>query len=153
VIERLRAAGIGAWAAWRTAARVDADLGELLEEPAMLQKDRPARGAALTGSSLRDARRALRLLAALPGRRWRNTCLYRSVAECAVLRRYGLPARVCLGVRRDAVAAAAGPEHACDIRAHAWVEVEDADQLRSGARPNDVAKLAVPGADSQRATE
>lgn len=49
---------------------------------------------------LRDARLAvgtsrftLRLLGRLPFPAWRNTCLYRSVAECLVLRRYGVACR------------------------------------------------------------
>ncbi len=53
---------------------------------------------------------ALRLLARLPG--WRNTCLYRAVAECLVLRGRGMPAVLRVGVAR-----AAGP-----VAAHAWTE-------------------------------
>ena len=42
---------------------------------------------------------------------WRNTCLYRSVAECLVLRRYGVPAMLRIGVKSGDG----------DIEAHAWV--------------------------------
>ena len=44
---------------------------------------------------------------------WRNTCLYRALAECLVLRRYGIACRVELGVTRLGKPAAIG--------AHAWV--------------------------------
>ncbi len=62
--------------------------------------------------ALRAAHRMLQILtrARLPG--WRNTCLYRAVAECLVLRYYGIPSRVRLGVARP------GDEY--PIRAHAW---------------------------------
>ena len=52
---------------------------------------------------------------------WRNTCLYRSVAECLALRAHGVGARVMLGVRN------ANPPHG-PIEAHAWVSVGDAAQ-------------------------
>jgi transglutaminase superfamily protein len=42
---------------------------------------------------------------------WRNTCLYRALAECLVLRRYGVACRVELGVTRSGEA----------LGAHAWV--------------------------------
>jgi hypothetical protein len=66
----------------------------------------------------RAARGAVRLLAAVPGSPWRNTCLYRSVAECLALRTYGVPAVVRIGVRAGAGAGET------PIIAHAWV-VED----------------------------
>lgn len=62
----------------------------------------------------RAARGMLRRLARLPLSPWRNTCLYRSIAECLVLRYYGVPAAVRLGVRNEA------PPHGA-IVAHAWV--------------------------------
>jgi len=68
------------------------------------------------------ANRLLRVLARLPGNRWRYTCLYRSVAECLVLRGYGVPAVVAIGVRN-----ATG-----DIEAHAWVERADRAAAGSG---------------------
>lgn len=58
--------------------------------------------------------RCVGLLARVPGLPWRDTCLYRSVAECLVLRRYGVPAYVRIGVRNE------NPPHGA-IAAHAWV--------------------------------
>lgn len=63
---------------------------------------------------VRASRAGVRLLAAVPGSPWRNTCLYRSVAECLALRRYGIPAVVRIGVR-------AGEGSETPIVAHAWV--------------------------------
>jgi transglutaminase superfamily protein len=81
-------------------------LAELLRPPPRSGPERRVpRGA--TGSALR----LIRLLARVPGSRWRNTCLYRSVAECLVLRRYGVPAVVRIGVKNGEG----------DIEAHAWV--------------------------------
>ena len=69
--------------------------------------------------ALRAAGAALRLLARAHLPWWRNTCLYRAVVECVVLRRYGIPCRVELGVTR--------PGDGSAIGAHAWVVREDAD--------------------------
>ena len=81
-------------------------LQELMRAPEPAGPERPVpRGG--TGAAFR----LLRLLAHLPGERWRNTCLYRSVAECLVLRGYGVPAVLKIGVKN-----ATG-----DIEAHAWV--------------------------------
>jgi hypothetical protein len=82
-----------------------ARLTELLRDPPPAVEHRVPRGA--TGAALL----LLRALARLPGSRWRNTCLYRSVAETLVLRRYGVPAILKIGVK-----SAVG-----DIEAHAWV--------------------------------
>jgi len=82
-----------------------ARLTELLRDPPPAPERRVPRGA--TGAAMR----LLRLLALLPGSTWRNTCLYRSVAECLVLRRYGVPAILKIGVRNGSG----------DIEAHAWV--------------------------------
>ena len=97
----------GVRAALASAAWVDGPrLTELLAPPsAAVPERRVPRGA--TGA----ANHLLRVLARLPGGRWRNTCLYRSVAECLVLRRYGVPAVVKIGVRTQTG----------DIEAHAWV--------------------------------
>jgi hypothetical protein len=65
--------------------------------------------------ALRAARLALRLLALVPASPWRNTCLYRSVAECLVLRAHGTPAVLRIGVR--SLHPPDGP-----VEAHAWVE-------------------------------
>ena len=82
-----------------------ARLTELLREPPPAAERAVPRGA--TGAAML----LLRALARLPGSRWRNTCLYRSVAETLVLRRYGVPAILKIGVKSGAG----------DIEAHAWV--------------------------------
>ncbi len=69
--------------------------------------------------ALRAAHRTLRVLARTRLPWWRNTCLYRALAECLVLRRYGIPCRVELGVTRPG-----GPTA---IGAHAWVVRGDAE--------------------------
>jgi len=68
--------------------------------------------------ALRAAHRTLRVLARTRLPWWRNTCLYRALAECLVLRRYGIPCRVELGVTR--------PGDTTAIGAHAWVVRGDA---------------------------
>jgi hypothetical protein len=65
--------------------------------------------------ALRAARLTLRVLGRVPLLPWRNTCLYRSVAECLVLRRFGIACRLRLGVRHAGDVSTA-------IEAHAWVE-------------------------------
>jgi hypothetical protein len=81
-------------------------LAELMREPDAAVPERPVpRGA--TGS----AHRLLPLLARIPGHRWRTTCLYKSVAECLVLRHYGVPAVLKIGVKNETGT----------IEAHAWV--------------------------------
>jgi hypothetical protein len=80
-------------------------LAELMRAPAPRPERAVPRGA--TGGALL----ALKVLARVPGRRWRNTCLYRSVAECLVLRGYGVPAVLKIGVKNGDG----------DIEAHAWV--------------------------------
>jgi|GEM_PF-1129738 len=62
----------------------------------------------------RAARAAISHLARVPFSPWRNTCLYRSIAECLVMRHYGVPAQIRIGVRNEA------PPHG-PIVAHAWV--------------------------------
>ena len=91
-----------------------------------------AASAPATALGVRVARALLRRLARLPFTPWRNTCLFRSIAECLVLRRYGVPAAIRLGVRRQEPAEAGRPssassapsalsESAASIIAHAWV--------------------------------
>ncbi|HEX6367426.1 MAG TPA: lasso peptide biosynthesis B2 protein [Longimicrobium sp.] len=63
---------------------------------------------------LRAAHTGVRVLAAVPGSPWRNTCLYQSVAVCLAMRHYGVPAVVRIGVR-------AGRGSETPIVAHAWV--------------------------------
>ena len=64
----------------------------------------------------------LRVLRLLPG--WQNTCLYRAVAECLVLRALGAPATLRLGVARVTGAPRewGGPPVVGSIAAHAWVD-------------------------------
>jgi hypothetical protein len=118
VVGTARAVLLGAPAAWRAPAVIDRSLAELL--------------APATASSMRahphDARLAVHLSHRVLGRlarirpaRWRSTCLYRSVAECLVLRALGHPARVVIGV-----GAGAG---ALGVMAHAWVECEGIEPL------------------------
>lgn len=64
--------------------------------------------------AVRSARLTLRVLAWLPWAPWRNTCLFRSIAECLVLRRYGVSCRLEIGVRR-------AKEPGGGVQAHAWV--------------------------------
>ena len=122
----------GALAAFDAPAWVAADrLAELLTLP--------------TGSSavphpepdgaLRTARFTLRLLARLPGARWRTSCLYESVAECLVLRRSGVPAAVCIGVKRQgdgAPGTGALGNAARGLAAHAWVARNESDRTFHG---------------------
>lgn len=82
---------------------------ELMEPPAS-----PAPPAAAPRGAVGAAVYTVALLGRIPGLPWRNTCLYRSVAECLVLRRYGVPAFVRIGVRTEQ-----GPEG--PVAAHAWV--------------------------------
>lgn len=66
-------------------------------------------------TAVRCALGTIRVLGRIPLLPWRNTCLYRSVAECLVWRRLGVPCRLRIGVRRDVAAWEA-------LEAHAWVE-------------------------------
>lgn len=84
----------------------------------------PPRGA------VRATRGALRLLERVPGGHWRNTCLYRSVAECLVLRNFGVDARLRIGVGKEGA----------EVIAHAWVvrgaqADADADPAAAALRP------------------
>jgi hypothetical protein len=98
-------------------------LNELLGAP------RPTRNARRDpGAALRAAHRTLRVLARLHLPPWRDTCLYRSVAECLVLRRCGIPCQLRIGVAPRAVGADG-------IRAHAWVERLDREEGRAAPAP------------------
>jgi hypothetical protein len=66
----------------------------------------------VSSEALRWSRRVVSRLARIPLSPWRNTCLYRSAAECLVLRHYGIPAVLRIGVRS---------EDGGEIAAHAWV--------------------------------
>jgi hypothetical protein len=80
---------------------------------------------AIEHQAVRAAHATLRILGRVPFPLWRNTCLYRAVAECLVLRRYGVPCRLELGVTRSGDGAAIG--------AHAWVVRADARTEPSAA--------------------
>lgn len=112
----------GARAAVNAPAWIAADrLAELLTLPA----DTPSVPHLEPHAALRAARRTLRLLSWLPGERWRTSCLYESVAECLVLRRSGVPAAVCIGVKREGDGA---PGNAVrGLSAHAWVARNESD--------------------------
>ncbi len=112
----------GVLAAFRTAAWIESPrFSELL----ILPGDAPAVPHAEPAVALRTARRTLRLLARMPGHRWRASCLYESVAECLVLRRAGVPAAVCIGVKR-------GTDGRPGIEAHAWVARNESDRRFHG---------------------
>jgi len=66
-------------------------------------------------AGLRAARATLRVLGRIPLLPWRNTCLYRSVAECLVLRSVGVACRLRIGVRHT-------KDRPASVEAHAWVE-------------------------------
>lgn len=57
----------------------------------------------------------LRLLSRLRLRFWKNTCLFRSILRCLLLRRAGRPAVLKIGTRRDG---------STPLAMHAWVEVQ-----------------------------
>jgi len=71
------------------------------------------------GQAVRAAHGTLRWLSRAAFPLWRNTCLYRAVAECLVLRRYGIPCRLELGVAHQ--------DPRGRITAHAWVVRADDD--------------------------
>lgn len=98
-------------------------LPTLLAEPGAT----PARCVDAT-AALYASRVTIRGLARIPGLPWRNTCLYRSVAECLVLRACGHPARLRLGVRRN-------DSFGGNIEAHAWVEGFDRSTAEAGYQP------------------
>jgi len=87
----------------------------------------PATHADQTGQAVRAAHVTLRWLSRAAFPVWRNTCLYRAVAECLVLRRYGIPCRLELGVgTRDVLGG---------ITAHAWVVRADGAAAATSAAP------------------
>ncbi len=128
---RAGAAAAGAWAALRVPFFLGGErLASLLTPPA---RARP--GAAPARGAVRASLAAVRLLARVPGLPWRNTCLYRSVAECLVLRRYGVPALVRIGV---GTGKAEG-----DIVAHAWVVVAGREDEAESGHPAPLTPLAL----------
>ena len=108
-----RAVLVGLRAAWRTPSIIAHDLASLLVPPSALSRAAASESPSL---AVRVGHRTLALLARVRPGRWRATCLHRSVAECVVLRAYGLPARLVIGVGNGAAPAT--------TIAHAWVECE-----------------------------
>ena len=108
----MRAVTIGMRCAWTTPDVIARDLAPLLERPA----EAPTASDSDSALAVRAAHASLVRLARVDGTRWRNSCLYRSVAECLVLRAFGLPAYVVIGVGTAAATS--------DVIAHAWVECE-----------------------------
>ena len=106
----IRSLAEGVRVALATPSHIDHSLPELLEpvQPTTRGESDPA-------LAIRTAHRTLRYLARIPGSRWRNTCLYRSVAECVLLREHGIAARLCIGVEHQ-------DGSAPGVGAHAWVE-------------------------------
>jgi hypothetical protein len=111
----VRDLGIGLRAAWSAPDLIGRRLAPLLELPERAPSANGSDGADVR-LAVRASHAAIARLARVPGARWRNSCLYRSVAECVVLRTFGLPARVVIGVGAGAAAR--------DVIAHAWVECE-----------------------------
>jgi hypothetical protein len=105
---------VGLRAAWRTPSIVARDFAGLLVPPPASREG--STDSERTNIAVRVAHRALAWLVRVRPSRWRATCLHRSVAECVVLRTYGLPARVVIGVGNGAAPAT--------TIAHAWVECE-----------------------------
>jgi hypothetical protein len=112
VIRLAGAAAAGAWAALRVPLWLHGRrLTALLAPPAETRA-----GTAAPRGAVRAALAGVRVLARVPGLPWRNTCLYRSAAETLVLRGYGVPAVMRIGVRN------AGDDGEGDeVLAHAWV--------------------------------
>jgi hypothetical protein len=117
VTQRVLAVAIGTGAALRSPLWIT---GSRLQR---LLRDAPSvsRGSRHPEIATRASLLALRVLARLPLLPWRNTCLYRSVAECLVLRSCGIECRLQLGVSHDSTSEDA-------IVAHAWVERSDREQ-------------------------
>ena len=93
----------------------------LLRAPAPARPARP-----IPDASLAVADRLIdRLSRTRFGGVWRDTCLYRSIAQCLILRHYGLWAVVRLGAKHEGD----------DVVAHAWVETDpSADSSPTGHR-------------------
>ncbi len=112
MIASIRSKIEGVRAALATPSHIERSLPELMQPPA----ERDGIVSDPTGA-IATAHRTLRLLSKVPGTPWRNTCLFRSVAECLLLRAHGIPARLCIGVE--------SPEGSLrSVEAHAWVETD-----------------------------
>ena len=98
-------------------------LVRLIGQPAPIDLIGPTH-AARAALAVRAAHLTLRWLSRAAFPVWRNTCLYRAVAECLVLRRYGIPCRLELGVAHQ--------DPRGRITAHAWVvRADDATAVTS----------------------
>lgn len=128
----MRSLAEGVRVALATPSHIDHRLSELLE---------PCRqttgGKSDPDLAIRAAHRTLRYLARMPGNRWRNTCLYRSVAECVLLREHGIAARLCIGIEPQ-------DHSASGVGAHAWVE-SPAELQRSVPPGASMVRLAGSG--------
>ena len=120
----MRAYGLGAWAAlraplWTSGARLRAAIAPRPPEGGGAAP--PARDPELE-EALRAATAGVRVLAR-SRTFWRDTCLYRSLAQYLVLRAYGRPASVRIGVRR-------GEGGAVPVDAHAWVCADGVERIQ-----------------------
>ena len=123
-IESVRAALVGVSAALRTPMWIS---GERLKSALEAQVDTgvPQADPELA-SALRVANGMVRRLS-MTHTAWRNTCLYRSVAQYLVLRDFGRSAAIRIGVK--------GPEHEDDgnVEAHSWVLYNGPEPVQDGA--------------------
>lgn len=126
VLRVVRLGIAGLQAAWRAPAVIANGLAAQLVPPPLTDMAPTAEHRAMAAFGARAAHGAVARLARGAPARWRNSCLYRSVAECLVLRGIGLPARVVIGV-------GSGPSTAdpadAPVIAHAWVECAGIDCL------------------------
>jgi hypothetical protein len=116
------AVAVGVWSAIRAPALLARGFDELTR----LRGAATARRRAEAPVALRAANRALRLLSRIPGGRWRTSCLYRSIAECAALRALGYDVCIAIAAGRDAASGDA-------VTAHAWV-VDSLDRVVGSVR-------------------
>ncbi len=119
----LRSLIAGIRVALATPSHIERSLPELIRPP--------GRGEGMVSDptfAISAAHQALRYLARIPGAPWRNTCLYRAVAECLLLRAHGIPARLCIGVESQ-------EDSVHHVGAHAWVETDEPFQAARTDRP------------------
>lgn len=124
----LRAVLLGTRSAWSSARWIEG-AGLVVLSRGVEDVDRATAGREqLAAAATRWAGRVLRVLARLPGGRWRATCLYRSVAACLVRRELELAHRLAFGVREDA-------SLPTGVAAHAWTIGDGTDSWHPLARP------------------
>lgn len=121
-----RSALIGVTAAlraplWTSGARLTSALGSAYEPQA--RYDRVDNELAV---ALRVANGTLRHLSRT-GKTWRNTCLYRSLAQYLVLRRYGRSAAVRIGVPHSSPHV-----EESTLKAHSWVIYHGPEPVQDG---------------------